>query len=79
MRSMQVGELKSGFSRVIERVRKGEKIVVSYGKNRRNVAVIVPYSEYKGTNAIKLGLLKGKASCAFKKDFEMTSEELVGS
>ena len=78
MKSMQIGELKTRFSRVIERVRKGEKIVVSYGKNRQNVAVIVPYAEYKGTNAIKLGLLKGRGTCTFGKDFEMTAEELAG-
>lgn len=75
---MQIGELKTHFSQVLERVRRGEKIVISYGRSRKNIAVIVPYSEYKGTNAIKLGFLRGKASYSFSDDFEMTPEELLG-
>ena len=78
MKTMQIGELKSKFSQVIERVKHGEKIVVSYGKGKENVAVIVPYSEYKGTSAVQLGLLEGKASYEFAEDFEMNPEELVG-
>jgi prevent-host-death family protein len=79
MKTMQVGELKTHFSRVIERVKNGEKIVVTYGKDKRNVAVIVPYDEYKGGHSIKLGLLEGKASAVFNEDFEMTPEELIES
>ena len=78
MKTMQVGELKSNFSRVIEQVKNGEKIVVSYGKSKENVAVIVPYAEFKGTNSIKLGMLKGKATYKFSDDFQMTPEELLG-
>ena len=78
MKIMQIGELKTNFSQVLERVKKGEKIIISYGKSKTNVAVIVPYAEYKGTNAIRLGVLKGKASYKFADDFEMTSEELMG-
>jgi prevent-host-death family protein len=75
---MQIGELKTNFSEVLERVKKGEKIVISYGKGKTNVAVIVPYAEYKGTNAIKLGVLKGKVSYKFTDTFAMTPEELLG-
>ena len=78
MKSMQIGELKAKFSQVIERVKRGEKIIVSYGKSKENVAVIVPYAEYRRTNSIKLGLLKGKASYAFADDFEMSSQDLLG-
>ena len=79
MKTMPVGEFKTRFSQVIERVKRGEKVVISYGKNRKNVAVIIPYSEFNRTNSIKLGLLKGKAFYAFKKGYSMTDEELVGS
>ena len=78
MKTMQIGELKTHFSQVLERVKRGEKIIISYGKSKENVAVIVPYSEYKGSDAIKLGLLQGKASYSFSEDFEMTPEELLG-
>lgn len=75
---MQVGELKTHFSEALELVKNGEKIIVSYGKSRRKVAVIVPYSEYKNAHKIKLGLLKGKATYSIKEDFEMSMEELIG-
>ncbi|HUX22689.1 MAG TPA: type II toxin-antitoxin system Phd/YefM family antitoxin [Spirochaetia bacterium] len=78
MKTMQIGELKTHFSQVLERVKRGEKIVIAYGKGKENVAVIVPYSEYKGSDAITLGLLQGKASYSFSDDFAMTSEELIG-
>jgi prevent-host-death family protein len=79
MKTMQVGELKTKFSEVIEQVRNGEKIVISYGKRKENVAVIVPFGEFKKTNAIKLGLLSGKAEYKFKKGYEMTEDELLNS
>ena len=58
--------------------KKGEKIVISYGKSKENVAVMIPYAEYKGTNSIKLGVLEGKASYTFSDDFETTADELIG-
>ncbi len=77
MKTMRVGELKNKFSQVLDRVKKGEKIVISYGRSKENVAVIVPYAEYKATNTIRLGVLKGKASYKFYDSFEMTAEELL--
>ena len=79
MKTMPVGELKSHFSEVIEAIKNGEHIVVSYGKKKKKIAVIVPFSQYIQENGVKLGLLKGKAKCEFMDDFEMTTEELVGA
>ena len=78
MKTMPVGQLKTHFSEVIEAVKKGEQVVISYGKKKKNIAVIVPYSQYEKKNGVKLGLLKDKAKCEFADDFEMTTEELVG-
>ncbi len=78
MKTMPVGELKSHFSEVIEAIKKGEQIVISYGKKKKKIAVIIPFSQYAKENGIKLGLLKNKANCEFANDFEMTTEELVG-
>jgi prevent-host-death family protein len=78
MKTMPVGELKARFSEVIEAVKRGEKIVVSYGKKKENLAVIVPFSQYRKKNAVRVGLLEGKAKCEFADDFEMTTEELAG-
>ncbi len=77
MRTMQVGELKAHFSEVVEQVKRGEEVVISYGKKKENVAVLIPYSAYKQRNKIKLGTLKGVASVQFRDDYEMTDEELA--
>lgn len=75
---MPVGEFKAHFSEAVEQVKRGEEIVISYGKKRENVAVLIPYKTYKQKHKVTLGVLKGKASVAFADDFEMTTEELIG-
>jgi antitoxin (DNA-binding transcriptional repressor) of toxin-antitoxin stability system len=75
MKSMAVGEIKSQFSQVLEKVRFGEKVGILYGRAKKPVAMIVPYVEEKKIER-KIGILDGKATIDFKKDFEMTTEEL---
>ena len=76
MKSFPVGEFKTHFSEIIEQVRLGEEIVITYGKKKENVAVLIPYSAYK-TRKIQLGLLQDK-TLKIHDDFEMTEEELLG-
>ena len=78
MKTMQVGELKARFSQVVEEVKNGEEIVVSYGKRHENVAVLIPYSTYRKKNRIRLGILKNQGSAEFAEDFKISSEELIG-
>ncbi|MFA7566894.1 MAG: type II toxin-antitoxin system prevent-host-death family antitoxin [Alkalispirochaeta sp.] len=78
MKTLPVGELKANFSEVIDDVRAGEKIIITYGKKKENVAVLIPYSSWKKKNSITLGLLKEK-KLKIADDFEMTEEELLGS
>lgn len=59
MKTYPVGEFKSRFSEIIHQVRAGEAVVISYGKKRENVAVLVPYAAYK-SKRIRLGLLQDK-------------------
>ena len=75
MKTFAVGEFKSNFSEIIERVRSGEEIIISYGKKKENVAVIIPYAAYK-SKKIRLGLLQNK-SLKIHDDFEMDEEELL--
>lgn len=79
MKTMQVAELKARFSEVLEEVKKGEEITVSYGRKKENIAVLVPYQKYRVKTKRKLGLYKGKASVEFKDDFKMTDEEFLAS
>jgi len=79
MEALTVGEFKAHFSDILEKVRKGEEIVISYGKKREKVAVLVPYSRYERRQRRKLGPLKGRASCVIHKDFKITDEEMLMS
>ena len=72
---MSVGELKTNFSKVLEKVVSGEKIGILYGRVKKPVAMIIPYKEEKKAER-KIGILDGKTSIKFKDDFEMTAEEL---
>lgn len=79
MESITVGELKARFSEVLDRVRKGEEIVISYGKKRERVAVLLPYNHYMPGQNRKLGPLKNKGKCVIHRDFKITDEELLQS
>ena len=79
MQTMTVGELKAQFSEILDKVREGEEIVISYGKKREKVAVLLPYSHYNQKQERKLGLLKGHATCVIHDDFKITDEELLRS
>ena len=58
METLSIGELKSRFSEVINELRKGSEIIVSYGKKKEKVAVLIPYDQYKNKPERKLGILK---------------------
>ena len=75
MRSLPVGELKTHFSEVLEDVKSGQEVVITYGKKKENIAVIVPYAKYQKKNRVRLGLLKDK-KMKIHDDFEMSEEEL---
>ncbi len=77
MKTLAVGEFKTHFSEVINDVRAGEEIIITYGKKKENVAVVIPYYEYKKRNSIKLGQLKDK-KYSINSDFAITEEELAG-
>ena len=74
---MSVGELKSKFSEVLKRVLAGEEIGISYGKRKEIVAKLVPKDGPKRQKR-KIGILEGKGSVIFSKDFKITAEEFLG-
>jgi len=76
MKTLQVGELKRNFSEILDEVRNGEEIAISYGKKKELVAIIVPIAKYQKKNKRKIGALQGKASFKTSKDFKITEDEL---
>lgn len=79
MNQFTVGQFKSKFSEILSKVLQGESINVTYGKNKKKVAALVPYNRYMKQKKIKLGSLKGKASFKIHKNFKMTDEEFLQS
>ncbi len=77
MKSLPVGEFKTHFSEIMEQVKSGEEIIITYGRKKESIAVVVPYRDYKKKNKIKLGSLSNK-KMVIKDDYSMTPEELLG-
>ncbi|MEZ4865592.1 MAG: type II toxin-antitoxin system prevent-host-death family antitoxin [Caldilineaceae bacterium] len=75
MKTFPVGEFKTHFAEIIEQVRAGEEILITYGKKKENIAVLIPYAAYK-SKKIRLGLLQDK-TLTIHEDFKMTEEELL--
>lgn len=77
MRVMTVGDLKTHFSEVIQDIRAGEEIAVSFGKKKEIVAYIIPKSARKNQKRT-LGILKGKGTVTFAETFKLTEEKFLG-
>lgn len=78
MKTLPVGELKTRFSEVLEKVKKGESFGILYGRQRKPVAMIVPYLEAETKKARKIGLYDGKFTIQIAEDFEISEEDLLG-
>ncbi len=77
MDTIAIGELKANFSAILGRVKNGEKIIITYGKKKEKVAVLMSYVHLKPKKGRKLGLLKGKSSYAIKGDFRIREEAFL--
>lgn len=78
MYQLTVGQFKSKFSEVLSKVLQGESIGITYGKNKKKVAALVPYNKLI-KQSFKLGLLEGKVSFKIGSGFKITDEELLRS
>jgi antitoxin (DNA-binding transcriptional repressor) of toxin-antitoxin stability system len=80
MKTLSVAELKSQFSSVVTDLRKGEEVVITYGRSKKPLATIVPQSKLNKPNySVKLGDLEETGYTYTMKDFEMSDEELLRS
>ena len=79
METLTVGELKARFSEILDRIRKGQQVTISYGKKREKVAVLIPYSEFRKKPKRRLGILENRAKCVIHDDFKLTDEEMLQS
>jgi len=75
MKTMTVGEFKAQFSEVVEAVRSGETIAVSYGRKKGVIGYFQP-DLADDSPKIKLGLLEGKVKFTFQPGDNAGGEEL---
>jgi prevent-host-death family protein len=78
MKTLAVGDFKAHFSEVLKEVESGEKVIITYGRNKKSVAALIPISELNQNNSITVGLLQDQV-LQIHDDFEMTEEEFVGT
>ena len=69
MKTIQASKAKTHFSAVLQEVKEGKEVVITYGKNEQEIAVIIPYEKWKESQKRKLGSLEGKAKVHFAPDF----------
>lgn len=78
MKTIAVAELKAHFSALLKEIEEGNEIVVSFGRKKEKLAVIVPYATYMQRQQRRLGSLQGKGPLVMK-GFAMDDEELLKS
>jgi antitoxin (DNA-binding transcriptional repressor) of toxin-antitoxin stability system len=76
MTALTVAELKTHFSDVLVRVKKGENVKVLYGKSKKPVAMIVPITNTGSSR--KIGILDGKATFKEHGNGKITEKEFLG-
>ncbi len=78
MKTLSVARFKAEFSSVIDELKKGREVQITYGRNKEPLGTLVPQSKVtKPDYSIKLGTLKAKGWKYEMKNFEMTDEELL--
>lgn len=80
---LMVADFKAQFSDVLNKVRRGEEVVLGYGRKREKIAVLVPYEKYRramGKNTErKLGTLAGQGEVIFAENFKLSDTEFLNS
>lgn len=78
MKTMTTANLKANFSSVVMELKKGNKIVITYGRKKEPLATIIPQGQLKQPDySVKLGDLKEQGWTYALKNFDMTEEELL--
>ena len=82
MKTLQLAEAKTHFSSIMQDIKNGNEVAISYGKKKQTIAVIIPYEKWKKNKKAKkreLGTLKDKVKVKFSHDYKMSDEELINS
>ena len=80
MKTMTTADFKANFTSVVDELKHGNKVIITYGRKKEPLATIIPQSQLKKPNySVELGDLKSQNWTYTLKDFEMTEEEFINS
>ena len=83
MKELTIGNLKAQFSTVIDNVLGGEEYTILKGRNKKKVALIIPYSKGKNKKnqniPKKRSLGKDKGKIVIKDDFDTLPDDILES
>jgi hypothetical protein len=81
VKAIQVGQLKSDFSSILQQIQnEGKTFVIEYGKKHKKVAMLIPYDKQLEESAQRtFGLLMDKGNFTIHDDFSLTDDEFMGS
>jgi len=79
MKTIQVGKFKSEFSSILQSIQEeGDGYIIEFGKKRKKVAVLIPYSKHIDNKSPReFGILEN-GGFTLHDDFELTEEEFLG-
>ncbi|SEJ55232.1 hypothetical protein SAMN05216327_112202 [Dyadobacter sp. SG02] len=79
MITVSADQIEANSSQVLDELRKGERVGVTFGDQKAVQAYLVPgHLLPRDSEPRKLGALKGKVTVTFADDFSMTEEEFLG-
>jgi antitoxin (DNA-binding transcriptional repressor) of toxin-antitoxin stability system len=80
MKTLSVAELKRNFSSVVDDLKQGKEVAITYGRGKRPLGTIVPQNKLDTPDhSIKLGDLQQMGWSYKMADFAITDEDLIGS
>ena len=80
MKTMTTANFKANFSSVVDELKKGNEVVITYGRKKEPLATVIPQSKLKKPDySVQVGDLK-EAGLSYKlNEFEITEVELLAS
>lgn len=79
MQILPVGDFKAQLANVLKGVQQGEEYIISYGRKKEKVAVLIPFEKYQPTILRKVGILKDKGSFSLSEDFKISEQDFLDS
>jgi antitoxin (DNA-binding transcriptional repressor) of toxin-antitoxin stability system len=76
MKTVSIADFKSNFSTYADKVEKGEEIIVTRGRGKKQILKVSPIKDEPKVKR-KLGILKSKVKVKFHKDWKMSEEEFL--